>query len=245
MHHFDHDGTSAVLDTWLPPILSAYKVTHLVLKDGEKTLYEYSSGKERSGFVYYEKSLNHHDGLSLSMKLPQPFKMYSFSWYALSVFIVGIGFIAFFVRSGYLWLSTQLQGIEDLAIRSKLILNNEYEQALAEKGHGKPRMINRALTHMLLELDDAQKQRARFDQFIRSNTFLDPETGIGNRLFLKNRLDALSNDRGMMAPGVLFLLEMEDLDLLLQEIGEEQIDEILLQTINDISQILDLSLIHI
>ncbi|MEC4725435.1 RNase E specificity factor CsrD [Shewanella sp. D64] len=239
VHHFDHDGTSVVLDSWLPPILSAYNVTHLVLKDGNKTLYEYSSGKASSGFVYYEKLLSPHKGLNLSMKLPQPFKMYRFSWYALIVFLTGTVVIILFVRSGYLWLSTQLEGIEDLAVRSKLILNNEYERALAEKGQGKPRMINRALTHMLLELDDAQKQRARFDQFIRSNTFLDPETGIGNRLFLKNRLDALSNDSGMMAPGVLFLLEMEDLDLLLQEVGDELIDEILLQTIHDINHILD------
>lgn len=236
-HHFEHDGRVATLNTWIPSVLSAYNVIDLVLKDKDNTLYEYHSGQESTGFVSYESLLG--DGLSLSMKLPQPFKMYRFSWFAFIVFLIGSVFISLFVRSGYLWLSTQLQGIEDLAVRSRLILNHEYEQALAEKGHGKPRMINRALTHMLLELDDAQKQRARFDQFIRSNTFLDPETGIGNRLFLKNRLDALSNDHGMMAPGVLFLLEMEDLDLLLQKVGDELIDEILLQTINDINRILD------
>ncbi|WP_394389678.1 RNase E specificity factor CsrD [Shewanella woodyi] len=239
VHHFESDESPTPLDSWLPSVLSAYQVTSLVLRDGDNTLYEHHAKEDSAGFVYYESQLNHGSNLSLSMKLPQPFKMYSFSWLPLIVFLTGVGFIVLFVRSGYLWLSTQLQGIEDLAARSKLILSNDYEQALAEKGHGKPRMINRALTHMLLELDDAQKQRARFDQFIRSNTFLDPETGIGNRLFLKNRLDALSNDRGMMAPGVLFLLEMEDLDLLLQEIGEELIDEILLQTISDINQILD------
>ncbi|MFT5236057.1 MAG: RNase E specificity factor CsrD, partial [Shewanella sp.] len=70
VHHFDHNGTSSALDSWLPAILSAYKVNHLVLQDGSKTLYEYSSGEKSSGLVYYEKALNHHSGLSLSMKLP-------------------------------------------------------------------------------------------------------------------------------------------------------------------------------
>ncbi|NRD72468.1 RNase E specificity factor CsrD [Shewanella sp. VB17] len=234
--HFDRDGTLDSLGSWLPAILSAYKVSHFVLKDESHILYQYDSNENYTSFVHYDKQLS---GFSLSMKLPQPFKMYRFSWYGLIVFFTGIIFIIVFVRFGYLWLSEQLQGIEDLALRSKSILKGDYEQALAEKGEGKPRVINRALTHMLLELDDAQKQRARFDQFIRSNTFLDAETGIGNRLFLKNRLDALSNDAGMMAPGALFLLEMEALDLLQQEFGDEPIGEILHQTINDINQILN------
>jgi len=238
VHHYEHDSDRD-LSSWLPSILAAYKASKFQLLENGQVVYEYQADAADKGHVTYESVLIKDRHLKLSMTLPQPFQMYDLSWYELLILSGGIISVAFFVRFGHQWLSVQLVGIEDLAARSKLILNNEYEQALAEKGHGKPRMINRALTHMLLELDDAQKQRARFDQFIRSNTFLDPETGIGNRLFLKNRLDALSNDRGMMAPGVMFLLEMEDLDLLQQEVADESIDALLLQTINDINQILD------
>ncbi len=83
---------------------------------------------------------------------------------------------------------------------------------------------------MLEDLADAQKERARFDKFIRSNTFLDPDTRIGNRLFLKNRLDALSNEQGMIAHGVLYLLELEDLDLLQQQLGDSLTLELLNKT---------------
>lgn len=238
VHHYEHDSDRD-LPSWLPSILTAYKASKFQLLENGQVVYEYQADDADKGHVTYESMLIEDRHLKLSMTLPQPFQMYDSTWYELLILFGGIISVAFFVRFGHQWLSVQLVGIEDLAARSKLILNNEYEQALAEKGHGKPRMINRALTHMLLELDDAQKQRARFDQFIRSNTFLDPETGIGNRLFLKNRLDALSNDRGMMAPGVMFLLEMEDLDLLQQEVADESIDALLLQTINDINQILD------
>ncbi len=238
VHHYQSDSHSD-LASWLPSILTAYKASKFLLLENGQPVYEYQTDDADTGHVTYESMLIKERQLKLSMTLPQPFQMYDLSWYELLILSGGIIFVAFFVRFGHQWLSVQLVGIEDLAARSKLILNNEYELALAEKGHGKPRMINRALTHMLLELDDAQKERARFDQFIRSNTFLDPETGIGNRLFLKNRLDALSNDRGMMAPGVMFLLEMEDLDLLQQQLADESIAALLLQTINGINQILD------
>ncbi|WP_299790239.1 RNase E specificity factor CsrD [uncultured Shewanella sp.] len=238
VHHYEHDSDSE-LSSWLPSILSAYNASGFELRESGRLVYNFQTDDIQKGHVTYESVLIKEPQLKLVMTLPQPFTMYDLSWFELLILFSGVVAVAVFVRFGHRWLSTQLVGIEDLAARSKLILNNEYEQALAEKGHGQPRMINRALTHMLLELDDAQKQRARFDQFIRSNTFLDPETGIGNRLFLKNRLDALSNDRGMMAPGVMFLLEMEDLDLLQQELADESVDALLLQTINDINQILD------
>jgi len=238
VHHYQSDGNRD-LSSWLPSILTAYKASKFQLLENGQPVYEYQTDDADKGHVTYESVLNKERQLKLSMTLPQPFQMYDLNWYEFVIIFGSILSVAFFVRFGHQWLSVQLVGIEDLAARSKLILNNEYELALAEKGHGKPRMINRALTHMLLELDDAQKERARFDQFIRSNTFLDPETGIGNRLFLKNRLDALSNDRGMMAPGVMFLLEMEDLDLLQQKLADESIAALLLQTINGINQILD------
>ncbi|NRB22634.1 RNase E specificity factor CsrD [Shewanella sp.] len=238
IHHYEHENNKA-LSTWLPSILTAYNTVSLTLHAEGQILYQYGSDKLGAGMITYERQLLEAGNLNLVITLPQPFKMYSLSWYEFSILVIGLLSISGFVCFGHRWLSMQLQGIEDLAVRSKLILENEYDKALAERGDGRPRMINRALTHLLLELDDAEKHRARFDQFIRSNTFLDPQTGIGNRLFLKNRLDALSNDKGMMAPGVLFLLEMEDMDLLQQELGDDSIDELLHQTISDINQILD------
>ncbi|WP_076412179.1 RNase E specificity factor CsrD [Shewanella sp. UCD-KL12] len=238
VHHYELDDSQS-LATWLPSILTAYNTVSLKVSSKGGILYEYQADEPSTAGVAYERMLLKESGLMLEVTLPPPFQLYALSWYELLILVIGVTSIALFVRFGLKWLSNELQGIEDLALRSKLILENDYERALAERGDGRPRMINRALTHLLLELDDAEKQRARFDQFIRSNTFLDPETGIGNRLFLKNRLDALSNDRGMMAPGVLFLLEMEDMDLLVQELGDDSIDEMLHQTISDINQILD------
>ncbi|MFT5790635.1 MAG: RNase E specificity factor CsrD [Shewanella sp.] len=224
------------LDHWLPPLLHAYQAQSFVLTKDNVTLFEYKAVKPQSGGVRYSSDLEH--GLTMELALPQPFNKHEVSAYEWMILLVGCLAVVLFVRFGFRWFSDQLIGIEDLAQRAKLILTGQHDKALAEKGDGRPRMINRAMTQLLLELHDAHKERARFDQFIRSNTFLDAETGIGNRLFLKNRLDALSNNAGMMTPGVLYLFEMDDLDLLNQEIGEQEVNEILSQIIATINQIL-------
>ncbi|QYK01787.1 RNase E specificity factor CsrD [Shewanella psychrotolerans] len=227
------------LDIWLPQILSAYKAQHFLLTRNGEVVYQYENSDDETSLVNYERVVSEPLALTFNISLPQPFVLNNVSWHGMLIFLFGVAAIWLFVRWGHTWLAQQLEGVEELAKRSHLILSGDYDKALAESGHGRPRLINRALTQLLLELEDAQKQRARFDQFIRSNTFLDPETGIGNRLFLKNRLDALSNGEGMMAPGVLLLLEMEDLDLLQQEMSEEMIHELLSQTISGISKLLD------
>lgn len=227
------------LSQWLPQILQAFQTQNFVLYEGEQRVYHYQAEVQHLSSVSYQRNLLTPANYSMELTLPKPFLLHDISMYEVILLLVGLIATALLVMWGYRWLALELEGVEDLAKRSHLILSGDYDKALAETGHGRPRMINRALTKMLLELDDAEKQRARFDQFIRSNTFLDPETGIGNQLFLKNRLDALSNDAGMLAPGVLYLLEMEDLDLLQQDLGEEPVNEMLGQVIAAIGQVLD------
>lgn len=224
------------LNNWLPPLLHAYQAESFVLSKDKVTLFEYQQDNLQQAGVRYSSELEY--GLTMELVLPQPFNKHEVSAYEWMILVVGCIAVMLFVRFGFRWFSEQLNGIEDLAQRANLILTGQRDKALAEKGHGRPRMINRAMTQLLLELYEAHKERARFDQFIRSNTFLDAETGIGNRLFLKNRLDALSNSSGMMTPGVLYLFEMEDLDLLSREIGEQELNEMLSQIIATINQIL-------
>ncbi|MCG9695472.1 RNase E specificity factor CsrD [Shewanella sp. Isolate11] len=227
------------LDLWLPQILSVYRAQHFQLTRKGEVLYQYDHPNPSVAVLSYDRVLDDNLDLQFHIKVPQPLVLDNLSWHSVLIFVLGALSLWLLVRWGNRWLKQQMSGIEDLAKRSHLILSGDYDKALAESADGRPRLINRALTQMLLELDDAQKQRARFDQFIRSNTFLDSETGIGNLLFLKNRLDALSNDAGMMAPGALLLIELEDLDLLQQESDPEVLREFLTQTVSGIDQVLD------
>ncbi|MCU8089190.1 RNase E specificity factor CsrD [Shewanella sp. SM21] len=226
------------LEAWLPPMLLAYNAVNFRLTLKDEVLFAYEGNFSTQNAMVYDHVLEPTSGLRMQLTLTQPFEHYTFSWYEILILLVGILAVAALVRFGYLWFSQQLDGIEELALRSRLILQGKHEQALATPGNGKPRLINRALTKLLEELQDAQKERGRFDKFIRSNTFLDAETRIGNRLFLNNRLDALSHNQAMLAHGVIYLLEMDDLDLLQQSQGEAVTKELLNSTVNAISQLL-------
>ncbi|MCL1125924.1 RNase E specificity factor CsrD [Shewanella surugensis] len=237
--HYEHDNTWK-LDSWLPPVLIAFKAAEFTLiKDGEP-FFEYKDKNAHSNIVTYKKLINKKQNIVMKMTLPEPFTLHHVGWYELLIFGIGIIIIALVVRFGFYWFSVQLDGIEHLAQRSQKILKGEYDKALIEKGLGQPRVINRALTRLLQELEDVSKQRERFDQSIRSNTFLDPETGIGNRIFFDNRLDALTDEQKMTMPGVMYFLEIEDLDLLQQDSSKEKIDEMLSLIILSINQVLSL-----
>lgn len=237
VNHY-HTQPDWELESWLPPLLLAYNAVDFRLTLNDEVLFTYKGNVLAQNPMVYNHLLDSRAGLRMTLTLPQPFAHYSVSWY--EILILGIGLLAVMAlaRLGYSWFSQQLDGIEELAERSRLILQGKHEQALATPGKGKPRLINRALTKLLEELQDAQKERGRFDKFIRSNTFLDAETRIGNRLFLNNRLDALSHDQGMVAHGVIYLLEMDDLDLLQQAKGEQVAKDLLSATVNGINQIL-------
>lgn len=226
------------LEAWLPPMLLAYNAVDFRLTLKDEVIFAYEGNLTTQNAMVYDHVLDPKSGLRMQLTLTQPFDHYTFSWYEILILLVGVLAVAALVRFGYLWFSQQLDGIEELALRSRLILQGKHEQALAAPGNGKPRLINRALTKLLEELQDAQKERGRFDKFIRSNTFLDAETRIGNRLFLNNRLDALSHNQAMLAHGVIYLLEMDDLDLLQQSQGEAVTKELLNSTVNAISQLL-------
>lgn len=237
VNHY-HTQPDWELESWLPPLLLAYNAVDFRLTLNDEVLFAYKGNVLAQNAMVYNHLLDPSAGLRMTLTLPQPFAHYSVSWYEFLILGIGLLAVIALVRLGYFWFSQQLDGIEELAERSRLILQGKHEQALATPGKGRPRLINRALTKLLEELQDAQKERGRFDKFIRSNTFLDAETRIGNRLFLNNRLDALSHDQGMVAHGVIYLLEMDDLDLLQQAKGEQVAKDLLRATVNGINQIL-------
>ncbi|MGL5360966.1 MAG: RNase E specificity factor CsrD [Shewanella sp.] len=229
--------TLVPLASWLPAVLQAYQVVDFRLTHQTQTLYAYQGTPIGESTLTYERALDSR-GLQMRLTLPHPLLHYSASTSELLLLGITLLAVIALIRFGYLWFSQQLAGVEALAARSRLILQGKHEEALAKPGQGKPRLINRALTRLLLELQDAQKERGRFDKFIRSNTFLDAQTHIGNHLFLTNRLDALSYNQAMVAHGVIYLLELDDLDLVQQAKGESAAKELLNATVMGINQLL-------
>ncbi|WP_445775636.1 RNase E specificity factor CsrD [Shewanella sp.] len=230
---------SSPLSTWLPPVLSAYGAVHFTLSQGDNVIYEYHPNEHyvtNSRLTRYQSKLE--NGQQILLIMPPPFTVNHLGWSELGILVIGFVAIGFFVRFGYAWYSRELDGIEQLALRSKLILEGDLVQAAQVPTNGKPRMINRAITKLLADLDDAHKERGRLDQFIRKDTFLDKKTQIGNSIFFQNRLDALSHNQKMIAHGVLMLIEFDDMDLVEEALGESGLKAMFTLTTEAITTIL-------
>ncbi|UJF21993.1 RNase E specificity factor CsrD [Shewanella sp. OMA3-2] len=230
--HYQQHGERQ-LDTWLPVVLKAYHAQRFHLNVADKVLFTYQTDVRsisHSNLTLYQHVIDADSGLSMTLAVPPPFSAYQLGWYETLILLIGLGAIGVFVRYGLKWIGHELEGVEQLALRSKLILDGDIKAAKSQATNGRPRLINRAISRLLDELDDAKQERGRLDQFIRANTFLDPITNIGNRLYLENRLDALSHDNKMVAHGVIFLLEFND-DALMDVKADIEADRIFLTQI--------------
>ncbi|AWB68824.1 hypothetical protein C2869_21545 [Saccharobesus litoralis] len=105
----------------------------------------------------------------------------------------------------------------------------------------KYRSVIRLVDSLLDELAWTRKEQNRVDKFIRSQTFLDPELGIGNRLFFDHRFDAALADDSNSLGGAVLLLHLQELDRIENEYGVEQAHQILSSTVSILNQTFRLS----
>lgn len=79
--------------------------------------------------------------------------------------------------------------------------------------------ISHAVNQLLKQLNEV-KQSHNIEQQMRKQALLDLDTGIGNRAFLTNRLEALLHEE--QARGALFLIRLNDFNILQAILGENQ-----------------------
>ena len=137
----------------------------------------------------------------------------------ISVSFILIGLASFWASR---WLIRRLSLVDNISHRAQRILKGEH--VFADKHSERPRVIGQALDYLLHELEDARQDRFRFDAHMRTNTFLDPVTGLGNRLFFDNQLEnAVREQQG----GVVLMLEFSGYDELCQSESCEECFETL------------------
>ena len=135
----------------------------------------------------------------------------SWSWQAITGFVLSLAFIVVITGWSSRWFRARLSEVDTISLRAQRILKGE--MAFSGDAVERPRVIRRALDYLLEQLSDAPLERSRFDSFMRSNTFLDPITGLGNRLYFDNQLEsAVREQQG----GYVLLLQFQGYDLLCQ-----------------------------
>ncbi|MCF1431459.1 MAG: diguanylate cyclase, partial [Shewanella sp.] len=224
--HYEH------INQWLPAILQTFDTQSFDLIENGNSLYSYRAEQLSDSPVLYWQQLSRNPNWQMRLELPRPYTFIAPNWQEIAVICVTLLSLMLLVSWAWLWLRRQMQGIEELSARSQQILSGDYQNALQSEGNAQPRVINKALTELLNALEDASAERTRFDQFIRTNIFLDLRTRVGNRLFLNNRLEALSYQQRMIVPGTLYLIVLEGLKHVKAHHGTDVLNE-LLDTLND------------
>lgn len=65
------------------------------------------------------------------------------------------------------------------------------------------------------------------DKLVRSQAFLDAQTGIGNRLYFDHRVEAYISEREHNGGGCVFLIQLKELDVIQAEQGDAEVVELL------------------
>ncbi|MGL5176958.1 MAG: diguanylate cyclase domain-containing protein, partial [Aeromonas veronii] len=193
---------------WLPTLLRAAHVVELEVRQNNQRVYWFRDVRnpvDEQLLQPYSHPLPHQAGMQANFKLERPFKEAEYSIKAMSGISLGIFIVVFGLWYSIRWLRQQLRGAELLGIRAQLILDDKLSKLSHDPAEEWPVAASQALDHLLAELADARKERSRFDNFIRSNAFVDKMTGIGNRLFFDNRLESAIMEASVMSGGVLLI----------------------------------------
>ncbi|MGL4249510.1 MAG: EAL domain-containing protein [Aeromonas sp.] len=221
---------------WLPMLLRAAHVVELEVHQKERRVYWFRD-VQRPGdeqlLLSYSHPLPHRPAMQVSFKMERPFKEAQYSIKAMSGISLGVFIVVFGLWYSIRWLRQQLRGAELLGIRAQLILDDKLSKLGHDPAEEWPVAASQALDHLLAELADAHKERSRFDNFIRSNAFVDKVTGIGNRLFFDNRLENAIMEASVMSGGVL-LIELACLEELEAEQFERQGRDLILEASHNI-----------
>lgn len=210
------------LEAWLPAVMKANGVKRLDVSLDGAPLLRYTDPDPATG----EQALNQlrlagsrYPMLHLHFQYFSPFSDSAAYIAPLGMLAGGIGLIVLLLWLTLGWLKRQLRGVELLSERAQLLLNGQTGKPRHLPEDEWPVSASQALSWLLSELEDAKKERSRFDTFIRRNVFIDKQLGIGNRIFFDNRLEAAMSDAEFSA-GAVMLLELEGRDEILRQQGE-------------------------
>ncbi|TCI03518.1 EAL domain-containing protein [Corallincola luteus] len=236
--HFAESNEAEANHESLQPALALIDdLVFLTVKQSGHTIYQYPAGEDLAtqGVSVVRLRLPTHQkrwGL-LGLK-PLFISAFSSLWWLVAL-LVTVMVSSFAVLYAGRISRQQMQGVALLQQRGEGILNGQAAQAEAGES---PAAVSQALDQLQQQIKSAQQERSRFDQFIRDNTFTDLESGFGNRRFFDNRLDGVLRDSEANDGGAVYLIQLQELDLIKEQLGEEASAELVSQFSNILGQLL-------
>ncbi len=215
---------------WMPKVLKASNVVEVTLTTNNTVVYRFKDTSyqvEESVLFEKEYSLAHNQGYVIHFKAIPPYMGFGYSIQALWSITLAVILIIFCLMRGVAWLKAQLAGSEMLEERGRMILAGRVEQYAKGDESEWPYTASEALDILIEELQDARKERSRFDTFIRTQTFLDKLTGTANRVLFDSKLESalLESD----SRGAVMLVRIHDWKLIEEEQDKQIADDFIVE----------------
>ena len=212
------------VQNWLPPILAANGVHQIQVMLGDVPILIYSDDDVRDETLplsYLQLGSERDPSLRVRFAVRDSLSSLTRIKSIPYALLLGTLSVALLLWVAMSWLRRRLRGIELLEQKARRRLQGKS----VDWRHGSvkewPHAINQLLCQLQGELEDAKKERSRFDTYIRHNVYIDKLLGIGNRSFFNNRLEAVLHEAGT-SHGAIVWLEIEAYERVALREGEEQ-----------------------
>ena len=212
------------VQSWLPPILAANGVHQIQVMLGDVPILIYSDDDVRDETLplsYLQLGSERDPSLRVRFAVRDSLSSLTRIKSIPYALLLGTLSVALLLWVAMSWLRRRLRGIELLEQKARRQLQGKS----VDWRHGSvkewPHAINQLLCQLQGELEDAKKERSRFDTYIRHNVYIDKLLGIGNRSFFNNRLEAVLHEAGT-SHGAIVWLEIEAYERVALREGEEQ-----------------------
>ncbi|USD66723.1 RNase E specificity factor CsrD [Vibrio sp. SCSIO 43136] len=234
----DDPDAARSMAKWLPKILKASDVLEMEITARSDVIYHFVDTQaivDKTRIKSLSFDLPSHPGFKVEFKLIPLFLTSSYSLEAMSSITLAVALIVFILMQGVKWLRGQLYGSELLEERGRMILAGRAQDYQKGDEREWPYTASEALDRLIEELNDARKERSRFDTFIRTHTFLDQLTGAANRVLFDSKLEAALQESG--AQGGVLAVRINDWEAVQERNDKETCDQFIVDVGRIVSNI--------
>lgn len=212
------------LQSWLPPILAANGVHQIQVMLGDVPILTYGDESLRDEplpLSYLQLGSEHDPALRVRFAVRDSLSVLTHIKSLSLGLLLGLLAVALLLWIAMRWIRRRLRGIESMELKARLQLQGKPTEWRHGASAEWPIAISQLLCQLQGELEDAKKERSRFDTYIRHNVYIDKLLGIGNRSFFNNRLEAVLHEAGT-SHGAIVWLEIDAYERVALREGEDQ-----------------------
>ncbi|GAA4901973.1 EAL domain-containing protein [Ferrimonas pelagia] len=201
------------MQDWLPDLLAGFRAEQLQLELEQEVVYQWLPDQIYNvGTAHYRRELS--NGLTLKLVLKRPQLLPAFSAQEWLLVAMGLAMALGMVVFGRRWLRAEMAGVELLVVRATKINAGDFDAAATPVRGERPLSAGRALTKLHRQWRRERSAKLELDRQIRANASLDPESGLGNRMFFDTRLASLAPNGSFRSQGMICLLQFNGLEAL-------------------------------